>query len=96
MSAVPKVKGDESSQKEVKKLTHESETAKKSGDRPKKPENSNKGKSSKGKGQDRGKGKGKGKKTPPPAGKKQTKWENGMTDELLMTQSLRRDLEKEL
>lgn len=95
VSAVPKIKGDESSQREVKKLTHESASKKKDGD---------KNKSSKGKGQnkskdknrDKNKGKSKDKKTPPPAKKKQTKWENGMTDELLMTQSLRRDLEKEL
>lgn len=96
VSAVPKFKGNESAQREVKKLTHESTAKKKDSDKPKKPGEGSKNKPAKGKGQDRNKGKSKDRKTPPPAKKKQAKWENGMTDELLMTQSLRRDLEKEL
>lgn len=102
VSAIPKVKGNEEDLREVKRLTHESEK-KAEEKKPRKPAG-NRPNAKKGSGQRRGQGSSRpkqGRPAPkkdkaPSQPKKEQKWKNGMTDELLMTQSLRRDLEKEL
>ncbi len=148
VSAVPKIKGSEDDQKEVKRLTHESAVEEKpakpqnkTNDKPVKnsgkqksakkkssgksndsgkPNNNNKSKNNgksknKSKNSNKSGNKGSGQKSskqrqsgdkaassnnrkkPQSQPKKPNqKWQDGMTDELLMTQSLRRDLEKEL
>ena len=103
VSAIPKVRSGEEPQREVKRLKKEPDEKREPGEiakneaagRKKKSESQNKPgkKSSAKKG---GSKQSSDKKKRASEGKKQPGWKDGMTDELLMTQSLRRDLEKEL